>query len=174
MIEFVSLQKKIGLSIFYRIKFYQMNLSILNLFRDKSFLKFIIVGVINTIIGLTIMFACYNLLHLGYWISSALDYIIASIISYFLNKHFTFKYKEDNGHSFLRFVLNIAVCYFVAFSIARPVVRWCLQVFSFAFDKSLLENIAMLIGSGIFTIINYLGQRFFAFKKNNTSSKDDK
>ena len=144
---------------------------IIFLFKDQSFLKFIIVGIINTIIGLAIMFSCYNLFHFGYWLSTALDYVIASIISYFLNKNFTFKYKEDDGYSFIRFVVNIAICYFIAFSIARPIVRWCLLLLDFAFSKAFLENIAMLAGSGFFTILNYLGQRFFAFKKKNL--KDD-
>ncbi len=135
------------------------------LFIDKRFLKFVIVGIVNTLVGLTIMFTCYNLMHLGYWLSTALDYILASILSYFLNKHFTFQYKESGVGSAIRFVINIAVCYIVAFSVARPVVRWILYAIHINISKVVLENIAMLAGSGIFVIINYLGQRFFAFHK---------
>jgi len=140
------------------------------LFIDKQFLKFVIVGVVNTLVGLAIMFTCYNVLHFGYWLSSALDYILASIMSYFLNKHFTFHYKESGFGSAIRFVINIAVCYLVAFSVARPVARWILYAIHIDLDKAVLENIAMLAGSGIFVIINYLGQRFFAFHKNEKES----
>lgn len=143
-----------------------MTINILNkLFLDKSFIRFVIVGVVNTIVGMTIMFSCYNLLHLGYWLSSALDYILASILSYFLNKHFTFEYSETGWWSLIRFVINIAVCYFIAFSIARPFVRLCLERLNQQFTTIEIENISMLVGSGLFVIINYLGQRFFAFKK---------
>lgn len=90
------------------------------LFYDKSFVRFVLVGIVNTIVGLTVMFSCYNILHLGYWLSSATDYVLASIVSYFLNKHFTFGYHEKGWWSLARFVLNIAVCYFIAFSLARP------------------------------------------------------
>ena len=141
-----------------------------NLFLDKRFLKFVIVGVVNTLVGLTIMFTCYNWLHLGYWLSTALDYILASILSYYLNKHFTFQYKEVGSGSAIRFVINIAICYIAAFSVARPMVRWILYAIHIDFSKSVLENIAMLTGSGIFVIINYLGQRFFAFHKNEKES----
>ena len=60
-------------------------------FFDEKFFKFIIVGVINTLVGMGIMFGLYNLANLkaldsgylfddmGYWISSAANYIIASI-----------------------------------------------------------------------------------------------
>lgn len=143
-----------------------MLISILRkLFYDKSFVRFILVGIVNTIVGLTVMFSCYNILHLGYWLSSATDYVLASIVSYFLNKHFTFGYHEKGWWSLARFVLNIAVCYFIAFSLARPIVRFCLSHIGWQMEVSLLENISMLIGSGLFVVINYLGQRFFAFKQ---------
>ncbi len=135
------------------------------LFYDKSFVRFVLVGIVNTIVGLTVMFSCYNILHLGYWLSSAADYVLASIVSYFLNKHFTFGYHEKGWWSLARFVLNIAVCYFIAFSLARPIVRFCLSHIGWEMEVSMLENISMLIGSGLFVVINYLGQRFFAFKK---------
>ncbi len=135
------------------------------LFYDKSFVRFVLVGIVNTIVGLTVMFSCYNILHLGYWLSSATDYVLASIVSYFLNKHFTFGYHEKGWWSLARFVLNIAVCYFIAFSLARPMVRFCLSHIGWEMEVSLLENISMLIGSGLFVVINYLGQRFFAFRK---------
>ncbi len=135
------------------------------LFYDKSFVRFVLVGIVNTIVGLTVMFSCYNILHLGYWLSSATDYVLASIVSYFLNKHFTFGYHEKGWWSLARFVLNIAVCYFIAFSLARPMVRFCLSHIGWEMEVSLLENISMLIGSGLFVVINYLGQRFFAFKQ---------
>ena len=47
--------------------------------------RFIIVGVMNTIIGTAAMLICYNFFHMGYWPSSAMDYIIGSIFSYFAN-----------------------------------------------------------------------------------------
>ncbi len=133
---------------------------------SKPFLKFLLVGVLNTIIGTTIMLVSYNIFHLGYWLSSALDYSLASIVSYFLNKRFTFQYKGGTWGSLARFVINIAACYFIAFGLARPLVKYILLMFSWSLDISVLENIAMLLGTGLFVIINFLGQRFFAFKEN--------
>ena len=136
---------------------------------SKPFLKFLLVGVLNTIIGTTIMLVSYNIFHLGDWLSSALDYSLASIVSYFLNKRFTFQYKGGTWgslKSLTRFIINIAICYFIAFGLARPLVKYILLMFSWSLDISVLENIAMLLGTGLFVIINFLGQRFFAFKEN--------
>lgn len=133
-------------------------------FLDKTFLKFIIVGVINTIFGTTIMFVFYNVFHLSYWLSSASNYFFGSILSYFLNKYFTFEYKKRDFRVVLRFVTNIAVCYLVAYGAAKPLVAMLLSGFS----VSIQENCAMLAGMGLFVVMNYLGQRFFAFKKEQT------
>lgn len=128
---------------------------------DKTFWKFLMVGVVNTLFGSAIMFAFYNWLHLSYWVSSAANYILGSILSFFLNKRFTFENKSKSPMVALRFALNIAVCYLVAYGVAKPLMRALLQGAS----QSVQENVAMLTGMCLFVGLNYLGQRFFAFRK---------
>ena len=134
----------------------------IKLFTDHTFMKFAMVGVINTIVGTTVMFVFYNVFHFSYWVSSASNYIIGSFISYLLNKNFTFRFKEQNYWSWLRFVLNILTCYLLAYGIAKPVMHWILTGFS----QTIQENVSMMLGMGLFVVFNYLGQRFFTFKKN--------
>ena len=125
--------------------------------------RFIIVGVLNTIIGMAAMLIAYNIFHLGYWISSAMDYIIGSIFSYFANKYFTFQSEKKSGAEVVRFVINIVVCYVLAYSIAKPVIEWGLQGISLS--VSILEQISMIFGMCIFIVLNYFGQKFFVFRK---------
>ena len=134
---------------------------IIKLFADKTFIKFAMVGIVNTLVGTTIMFVFYNALHLNYWISSASNYFFGSIVSYFLNKHFTFRFKEKGWHSLLRFIINILTCYLTAYGIAKPVMQWILSGFS----KTVQENVSMMLGMCLFVVFNYLGQRFFTFRK---------
>ena len=47
-------------------------------FIDIKLLKFLIVGIVNTIVGMTIMFGLYNFLGVSYWVSSATNYIPVS------------------------------------------------------------------------------------------------
>lgn len=128
---------------------------------DRTFWKFILVGIVNTLFGTVVMFSFYNLLHCSYWVSSAANYFFGSILSYFLNKHFTFQNKSRSMKTVLKFVLNISVCYLVAYGLAKPAVAWVLSGAS----VSVQENGAMLVGMGLFVLLNYFGQRFFAFKK---------
>ena len=132
----------------------------IGLFTDKTFMKFVMVGVINTIVGTTIMFVFYNVFHLSYWISSASNYFFGSICSYILNKHFTFQYHERGWSSLFRFTINIITCYLLAYGMAKPLMHWILS----GSTKSIQENVSMLLGMCLFIVFNYLGQRFFAFK----------
>ena len=135
---------------------------------DTTPVKFVLVGVVNTIVGTSVMFIMYNVFSFNYWISSAANYVVGSIVSYFLNKYFTFQDKEKSWKTVVRFVLNISVCYLIAYGLARPLVRMALCGFS----QTIQENIAMLAGMCLFVVVNYIGQRFFVF--NNSSQKEEK
>lgn len=135
-------------------------MNIIKQFTNKTFMKFVMVGVINTIVGTTIMFVFYNVFHLNYWISSASNYFFGSIVSYILNKHFTFNYHEKGLASLWRFTLNIIICYLLAYGIAKPVIKWILTGTSITIQ----ENVSMALGMCLFVVFNFLGQRFFAFK----------
>ena len=120
-----------------------------------------LVGVINTLVGTAVMFGCYNLLNCSYWFSSAANYVVGSILSYFLNKYFTFKVKKRRWKTVARFIISIAVCYFVAYGMAKPLAAHLLKDTA----VNIQENVAMLVGMCLFVGLNYLGQRFFAFKE---------
>ena len=127
---------------------------------DKSFGKFIIVGAINTLFGTGIMLIFYNIFHFNYWISSAANYFFGSALSYILNKKFTCHYKGKSLCTVVRFIINILICYLIAYGIAKPLMSEMLA----SFDRKIQENGAMIFGMILFTILNYLGQRFFAFR----------
>ncbi len=128
---------------------------------DITFWRFMLVGCINTLFGTVIMFVFYNLFHFNYWISSASNYFFGSILSYFLNKYFTFKSKTITFKNVLLFSINISVCYLISYGLSRPMARYIFLTV----NTQISDNISMLIGMGLFVITNYLGQRFIVFKK---------
>ncbi|MCR5694700.1 MAG: GtrA family protein [Clostridia bacterium] len=147
---------------------------------DKTFWKFLLVGVLNTIVGLGVNYLLLFLLpkwgaseNAAYWIASAGNYIIGSILSFFLNKYFTFKSNAKSFSEVLRFIINIVVCWVIAYGIAKPLVgliftkTWVFPWQNVEMPKA-VGYVATLVGAGLFVILNYFGQRFFAFKK-----KDD-
>ena len=131
------------------------------IYMDKTFLKFAAVGVINTLVGYLIMFVFYNFLNCSYSISTAANCFLTSVLSYFLNKRFTFN-NNDKGISYvIKFALNIALCYFIAYGMAQPAVSIVLT----KAPKKVKDNISMIVGMGLFTVLNYFGQRLIVFNK---------
>ena len=126
---------------------------------DKVTLKFILVGIINTLVGNGMMFLLYNLFGVGYWVASAANYVVGSVVSFFLNKYFTFKKTVWSLKEVIKFIINIVVCYAVAYGVAKPLAYAAFAGLTPAFK----ENLAMFAGAGIFIVLNYFGQRFFAF-----------
>ncbi len=126
----------------------------------NSFLRFVLVGVCNTLLSLLLMFLLEGL---GYWPSTAIAYAAGAALSFFLNRYFTFHSDEDFWRSVGKFIVNVAVCYAVAYALAQPLVRWALGGTSIS--PVWQERIAKVVGMGLYTLLNYFGQRFFAFRK---------
>lgn len=127
---------------------------------DKTFLTFIAVGVVNTLVGTGTMFLAYNVAHWSYWASSASNYVVGSIVSYVLNRRFTFKDSSSASSSIPRFIVNITCCYLLAYGAAKPLVAAALA----SAPVAVQENGAMLVGMCLFVLLNYAGQRYFVFK----------
>lgn len=144
-------------------------------FFDIKFWKFIGVGLINTLVGEGLKFLLFNLFHTDVWVSSIIGMVVGSIISYFLNKYFTFKNKEKGWKPVVRFALNIAVCFTLANVIALPLVeKFCIanSITMFGWSvETFAGNASMIAGSCLFVAFNYIGQRFFAFKSKETESE---
>lgn len=138
-------------------------------FFDIKFWKFILVGILNTVVGMGLQFLFFNLCGWNEWISSLVGYILGSILSYFLNKYFTFKNKDKGWKPIVKFALNIAVCYGLAYGIAIPLISMlctanCWTMFGWSVEK-FAGNFSMIVGACLFVAFNYIGQRFFAFRE---------
>ena len=136
---------------------------------DNTIPKFLLTGVINTLVGALVMFLLYNLAGCSYWFSSAANYLVGGTVSFFLNKYFTFRNNERSWIQVLRFALTVTVCWLLAYGLAKPLT---LKLLAGAGER-LQTNAAMVVGMGLYTVLNYLVQRFFAFKKSKPEETDD-
>lgn len=161
-------------------------------FFDIKFWKFILVGVINTVVGMCIMYGMYFLgdtFHwyggvaaafgcttetVNFWVSPALNYTLTSILSYILNKNITFKSKGNTGRSLFRFIINIAICYLISYGLARPLTSWIVTTYFPTVGATITDYITMFVGMVFFTACNYIGQRFFAFKPKEENAAEQK
>lgn len=143
---------------------------------DEKMWKFLLVGILNTVVGYGLTYLFLNVFHWGFWLSTIGSYVLASVMSYFLNRYFTFRYEGETLGSVLRFALNIAVCYLASHGLARLIgpafFRWFLGILPDGLNRFLarlfadpVTNLTALLAMCFFVVFNYLGQRFFAFRE---------
>lgn len=131
---------------------------------NHSFVRFLLVGVVNTIVGLSSMYLFLNGFSFSYWVSTFLGNVIGACVSYILNRSFTFKSNAAVGTSMLRFAIVILICYFISYFLGEKIALFLFSQVSLLGTKY-AQDAAVLFGTGIYTITNYLGQRLFVFKQ---------
>lgn len=127
--------------------------------QTNSFIKFLIVGVLNTMVGLTTTFLLLHAAGLSYWLSTFVGNTVGAICSFLLNRIFTFNSDVSYVRGGFRFLIVILVCYVCSYSLSPLIAR--LMSFHLLSDK----NLAVLIGAMLYTLSNYMGQKYFVFKK---------
>ncbi|WP_010349592.1 GtrA family protein [Paenibacillus peoriae] len=136
----------------------------MNILKRFEFLRFLLVGVINTLIGLSIIYLFYNLFHFNYWISTSCGNIIGGVCSFFLNRNFTFKVNEWYLSQTLKFASVTIVSYVTSYFIG-----YYLMPFLKFMDKLIIlnvigvGNVSILIASGLYTLFNYFGHKYYTF-----------
>ncbi|MGR6342062.1 GtrA family protein [Priestia megaterium] len=129
-----------------------------------TFIRFILVGVVNTIIGLSAMFLFYHLLGLSYWMATFLGNTIGACVSYCLNRKFTFKNNTSVSKSLVRFVIVILFCYFVSFYIGKHIVYLALNHIH-TFTETVTTDLAILVSTCLYTLLNYTLQKWIVFPR---------
>ncbi len=131
-------------------------------------LKFIFVGGLNTVVGISVELGIYLLMGLPFSLSNkelatptqilvatVLSYTIGTIHSYLWNKYFTFESKEKSVGEILRFcsvyVIQLGVNYLLKL----------LLVQGFGMNTF----IAMVLTLFVTTVMSYIGHTTFSFRK---------
>ena len=120
----------------------------------KAPLKFAVVGVANTFVGLSTIYLCKWLLGFGDVIANICGYSIGLTLSFTLNRGWTFRHSGPVLPALKRF-LAIFILAFLS-NLATVLVA----------IKSLEVNSYMAQAGGIlpYTVIFFFGSRYFAFK----------
>ena len=132
---------------------------------EPSLRWFLLIGLGNTVLSLTIQLALYSYVKLGYWPSSALAFCIASVSSFYFNRRFSFHSQGSVAGDAARFALNIALCYLIAYKVAQPLTAFAVAGLGWPLLLRWEGELSLLVGNGLFTCLNYFGQRFFAFAR---------
>ncbi|RFU70658.1 GtrA family protein [Peribacillus saganii] len=130
----------------------------------NSFVRFLLVGIINTCVGLSAVFLFLNIFGFNYWLSTFTGNSIGAAVSFFLNRSFTFHSSVSVKSGIPKFIAVILICYFGAYSISEAMANYLERNIE-AFQLLSKTNLAVLMGTGFYTIANYAGQKIFVFRQ---------
>ncbi|WP_264740119.1 GtrA family protein [Cytobacillus firmus] len=132
--------------------------------RTDTFIRFLLVGTVNTIVGLSMIFMLLDVAGLSYWSATFLGNSMGAAVSYFLNRTFTFRSRASIQSSAVRFIFILFLCYILSYSISGMAAE-IIQTFTLLGHDVSPEGLAVLLGAGIYTLTNYIGQKYLVFNK---------
>lgn len=130
------------------------------------FIKYCMVGVLNTLLTLGVIFVCKSVLGVNPYVSNALGYIAGMLNSFLWNKKWVFRSHGRTYREALHFMMGFAICYALQF-----LTVWILNQSSFGdIEVSIAVftlsgyGIATLIGNVVYTVANFIYNRIVTFR----------
>jgi putative flippase GtrA len=121
-----------------------------------QFAKFLAVGVVNTAVGLGSILLLINVARIQYLIANIIGYALGLTCSFFLNKFFTFRSALFRPAEIVKFLVVFGISY----SLQLSIVTLSHEVLKIE------TNLSTLIGMAVYTMINFVLNKFVTFKKN--------
>ncbi len=120
-----------------------------------KFIKFSIVGFINTVSSYLLFFILLEFAHINYLVSSVISYVLGILISYFGNKYWTFR--------IIRSVWRLEFIKYIILNIVGLAINTLIMVL-------LVENfklnplIAQIFAMSVVIFYNFFGSKFWVFR----------
>ena len=118
----------------------------------KEILKFLVGGGSAVIVDFILYFFLKSIFLTS--VAKAISFICGAFVGFVINKLWTFESKEFNYHEIMKYVVLYAFSATVNAIVNKSVLY---------FTSTIL--LAFFIATGCSTIINFLGQKFFVFRK---------
>lgn len=131
------------------------------------FLKFIIVGGINTFVTLAVIFTCKSLLGVDPYLSNSLGYVAGVLNSFLWNREWVFKSHGRFHREMAKFFVGFGLCYTIQFAVMwsltnlTPIgdIAWNIKGFTLSG-----YGVATIIGMVCYTLCNFIYNRRIAFR----------
>lgn len=121
----------------------------------SQFVRFLLVGVLNTLFGFAIIFGCMYVLRLGPVASNVIGYCCGLLTSYALNRSFTFRSTARGIAEPARFLAVFGASY----------VTNLLVLIALIDLAGLGKGIAQIIAGGAYVVTSFLLNRYYVFRQ---------
>ena len=125
-----------------------------------KFIKFIIVGVLNTLISYSSLLISINAFHFNLLVANLIGLMIGILTSFTLNLKFTFR-SRFNFIFLVKYILIVSIAFVTSYFIQKSIL---LPIFlGFTTSKVLALDMASLFGIPVYIVINFIGNYVFNF-----------
>lgn len=118
--------------------------------------RFLLVGTVNTLVGLSVIFAAKGIVGLDDFVSNLLGYGFGLLISFFLNKEWTFRHNGRISPAAVRFGIAFLLSY----------IANLMTVYGLRDGVGLNSYLAQALGIGPYTLSFYFICRYYVFPEN--------
>ncbi|RST54308.1 GtrA family protein [Variovorax sp. MHTC-1] len=119
----------------------------------KQLLRFAAVGVVNTGLGYAVIFACMYLVGLGAVTSNVLGYAVGLVVSYLLNRSFTFRSVEAPRREIIRFVAIFLLAYLANLAVLILLVHYA----------GVHEGVAQVLAGIVYFGLSFVLNKYYVF-----------
>jgi putative flippase GtrA len=131
-----------------------------------QFLKYAIVGVMNTLLTLVVIFVCKSVFGINAYVSNAIGYLVGVINSFVWNRNWVFKSNGRFSRQAVHFIVGFLICYAIQFAVVWGLNQFTLKDIEVNIVVMTLSGygIATLIGNVCYTLCNFVYNRLVTFK----------
>ena len=115
-------------------------------FNKRNFVRFVLVGGTTTLCQYIVLTLLVELLHVKAHVASATGYGVGAVVSYLMNRFWTFKSDVPHAQSLPRFIAMIGIGLLLSFIIMRVRVDFA----------GIYYLLAQVLTTGIVMVSNYL------------------
>lgn len=125
-----------------------------------QFLKFGMVGAVNTVLAYLITNLCYYGLHLHEQVSNLISFLITVLISYLLNSRYVFRGQEGGGQPWYRALLKVYASYALTELVLMGVLLYVEErIYGVPHFAATLVNLCVTVP------LNFVLNKFWAYRR---------
>lgn len=117
-------------------------------------LRFATVGVLNTLLGYAVIFLCMYVLGLGAVTSNVAGYAVGLLVSFVLNRTFTFRSTSAALPEALRFLVIFVLAYLANLGVLVVLTR----------QLHVHEGLSQVLAGAVYFMLSFALSRYYVFK----------
>lgn len=131
-----------------------------------QFIKYCMVGVLNTVVTLSVIYLCKSLLGWNLYVSNATGYICGLINSFLCNKTWVFRTHGRYAREAARFAIGFVICYSLQLWAVMMLTESRFGSLEFTILGIVLSGygIATLLGNVVYTLANFVYNKLVTFR----------